>query len=96
MFSGPSRTAKALDTMAAPALDTQYSDRGTATATALEEETLTMAWVSAASRGRASSRLAKLWQRKNIALVFTAMQRSKLSSSTSSGSPRRSTPTPAL
>ena len=44
MFSGPSRTASAFDTIAAAAFEAQYSDRATATALAFDEVTLTMAW----------------------------------------------------
>ena len=44
MFSGPSRTANAFDTIAAAAFEAQYSARCTATATALAEVTLTMEW----------------------------------------------------
>ena len=42
MFSAPSRAANTLETIAAAAFDAQYSARGTATATAFDEVTLTM------------------------------------------------------
>jgi hypothetical protein len=96
MFSAPSRTAQACVAMAAAAFETQYSARGTATAVAFDEVTVTMEWTSAGSRSRARSRFAKACVRKNTAFALTDRQRSQLSSLTSSGSPRLSTPTPAL
>jgi NAD(P)-dependent dehydrogenase (short-subunit alcohol dehydrogenase family) len=54
--------------MAAAAFEAQYSARWTATATALAEVTLTMAWNRLGSRSRFRRWRAKAWLRKNIAV----------------------------
>ncbi len=96
MFSAPNRTAQIFDTIAAAALEAQYSERGTATATAFDEVTLTIAWKISGLRVRVRTRAANAFVKKNMAFAFTSRQRSQLSSETSSGSPRCRTPTPAL
>src|SRR3954447_14915355 len=92
---GASRAANSWAAIAAPALETQYSPRFSASTSAFIEVTNTTPRGNGPA-GSASSRLANAWVRKKAPRVLTARQRSKLSGLTSSRSPRLSTVTPAL
>ena len=90
------RTAKTRATIEMAALEAAYSPRSGEASVALAEEMKTMLRAARCGAPAASIRRATPWARKNPPRAFTLKARSQDSGVTSSRSPRRIAPTPAL